>query len=81
MKHDIQIQKENLEGFIAGDRMCFKNIYDCYRDRVYAYTCKITKSHELPGWANFDSCHPHKYTPPAHLDLIPVKWEEITKQN
>lgn len=47
MKHDIQIQKENLEGFIAGDRQCFKRIYNCYRDRVYAYTLKITKSHEL----------------------------------
>ena len=47
MKHDIQIQKENLEGFIAGDRLCFKRIYNCYRDRVYAYTIKITKSHEL----------------------------------
>ena len=47
MKHDIQIQKENLEGFMAGDRLCFKRIYVCYRDRVYAYTIKITKSHEL----------------------------------
>lgn len=47
MNHDILIQKENLDGFIAGDRLCFKKIYDCYRDRVYIYTSKITKSHEL----------------------------------
>ncbi|CAN5606804.1 RNA polymerase sigma-70 factor [soil metagenome] len=47
MKYDSQIQKESLDGFIAGDRVCFERIYDCYRDRVYAYTFKITKSHEL----------------------------------
>ena len=47
MNNDIQFQNNYLSGFIEGDMICFKKVYDCYRDRIYAYAFKITRSHEL----------------------------------
>lgn len=47
MKKSVQIATEDLKAFINGDRRAFGLIYSCYKDRVYFYALRLTKSEEL----------------------------------
>lgn len=47
MNKSIQIATEDLQAFINGDRKAFGDIYSCYKDRVYFYALRLTKSEEL----------------------------------
>jgi len=47
MNKQIQISDEQLSRLISGDQHCFEKVYCCYKDRIYYYALKLTKSEEL----------------------------------
>ena len=39
--------KEDIVGLIQGNKKCFLKIYNLYKDKVYYYTLKITRSDSI----------------------------------
>ena len=44
MKPQVTVKKRTVRCFIAGDPKAFRKVYDAYRDQLFAYCLKFTKS-------------------------------------
>ncbi|MEQ9423496.1 MAG: RNA polymerase sigma-70 factor [Cyclobacteriaceae bacterium] len=47
MKNQIELTSSEISGLINGDRCCFQKVYEAYKDRVYYYALKLTRSDDL----------------------------------
>lgn len=47
MSSQTQVSDADLSGLISGEMTCFEKVYSCYKDRIYYYALKLTKSEEL----------------------------------
>jgi len=71
--------KEDVLGLIKGNKKCFLNIYNRYKDKVYYYTLKITRSDSIAEeivqdvfvkiWTKRDQINP-SYPFPSYLFRI-----------
>ncbi len=44
MKLQVTVKKRTVRCFVAGDPGAFRKVYDAYRDKLFAYCLKFTKS-------------------------------------
>ena len=47
MSSQAQISDSDLEGLISGDKHCFERVYSCYKDGIYYYVLKLSKSEDI----------------------------------
>ncbi len=47
MTKQTQVSDAELAGLISGEMHCFEKVYEMYKDRIFYYALKLTKSEEL----------------------------------